>query len=393
MKFLPIALLLSVACGPLVASAKTPKAVPPPPDQSAAPSVPKVFRGPGVTFTYDGAFFKAPKVYRQKAVRLVYATDKPDGVAPAHVAIQFARGLGDLEIFPTTDREVKDFRRAYPTHADAEKRLRRVLRDRPTRVNDMPALPWADVSMPFHTKIRYLDFRSGSGVAWLTQRTIDTAPINNAQLWYVFQGLTRDGQYYVSAQIHVTHASLSGRATVQDYDRFEKQYPAYLAQAVHQLSRQPDASFLPPLARLRAMFASIEVAARRAAASAGRIGGMGIRFPGAGTSTELRPNTPALQHSSTPTLQHCTAPPGRAFALHPCPRGLCLVRSMLRPLFFRPLRSAGLLVLALACSLRLHATTFVIEAAQLELPGRSGRPSPHPAMNSRTNISSPGRMR
>jgi hypothetical protein len=113
--------------------------------------------------------------------------------------------------------------------------------------------------MPFHKKIRYFNFRNGSGVAWLTQRTVDMAPINNAQLWYVFQGLTKDGAYYVAAQIRVTHPSLPGTAVVKDYRDFEKQYPTYLPIAANALAAKPDETFQPPLAALRAMFASIEV--------------------------------------------------------------------------------------------------------------------------------------
>ena len=224
-----------------------------------AEAAPKIFHRPGVTFTYDDALLKSPKAHRVKASPLVFSTDVPEGVAPAHVAIEFARESGGIEIFPTSDPGVKDFARAYPPNAAAGKELRRVLRERPVAARDLPALPWADVDMPFHKKIRYFNFRNGSGVAWLTQRTVDTAPINNGQLWYVFQGLTKDGAYYIAAQIRVTHPSLPATAAVKDYRDFEKQYPAYLARASAKLAAQPDDSFHPSLTALRAMFASIEV--------------------------------------------------------------------------------------------------------------------------------------
>jgi hypothetical protein len=104
--------------------------------------------------------------------------------------------------------------------------------------------------------------RSGSGVAWLTQRTNDTAPISNSQLRYVFQGLTKDGAYYVAAEIQVTHPSLPPKADVKDYRTFEKQYPANLAKVVKEIAAQPDDSFEHSLTKLRAMFESVEAKAK-----------------------------------------------------------------------------------------------------------------------------------
>ena len=228
----------------------------------AVQAAPHVFHGLGVSFVYDDALLQRPKAHRVKALALATPTDIPEGVAPAHVKIQFAGDRGRLWVFPTNDPSAKDFRQAYPPHVDARKQLRAVLREHPAERQELPVLPWADVGMPFNKKIRYLDFRSGSGVAWLTQWTIDPAPINNAQLWYIFQGLTADGAHYVSVEIRVTHPSLPPQAEVKDYRAFEKQYPAYLAKAVKEIATQPDDSFQPSLARLRAMFESLELEAK-----------------------------------------------------------------------------------------------------------------------------------
>ena len=228
-----------------------------------AHSASKTFHDLGVSFAYDDAVLRSPKAHREKAVVLTTPTDVPEGVAPAHVEIRFAGDRGRVWVFPTTDPTVKNFRQAYPPHADAQKELRAVLRERPAERHELPVLPWADVATPFNKKIRYLDFQGGSGVAWLTQWTIDPAPVNNAQLHYVFQGLTKDGAHYVAAEFHVTHPSLPGKAEVKDYRRFEKQYPAYLAKAVKEIAAQPDDSFAPALTQLRTMLRSIEIAPAR----------------------------------------------------------------------------------------------------------------------------------
>lgn len=224
-----------------------------------AQAAPRAFRDAGVSLTYDDAVLKKPQAHRVKALPLALPTDIPEGVAPTHVEVQFGKGEGQLWVFATGDPKVKDFRAAYPPHATAQKQLRTLLRERPAESKEMPVLPWADVGQPFNKKIRYLAFHNGSGVAWLTQWTIESTPLNNAQLWYVFQGLTQDGVHYVAAQFHIAHPSLPATAQVKDWPAFEKRYPAYLAKATREIAAQPDDSFQPPLSKLRAMFNSIEV--------------------------------------------------------------------------------------------------------------------------------------
>ncbi|HSI16009.1 MAG TPA: hypothetical protein VK961_28430 [Chthoniobacter sp.] len=227
----------------------------------SAQAAPRVFHEANVSFTYDDSVLKKPGVRHVKALQLTTPTDIPEGVAPAHIEIQFGKDQGRLWIFPATDSGVKDFRKAYPTHADAQKLLRTVLRERPEKRKELPSLPWADTGQAFNKKLRYLDFHGGSGIAWLTQWTIEPVPVNNSQLQYRFQGLTKDGAFYVAAQINVSHPSLPAKPEVKDYRTFEKHYAAYLEKAAQEIGAQPDESFQPSLAKLRAMFESIQITA------------------------------------------------------------------------------------------------------------------------------------
>jgi hypothetical protein len=47
-------------------------------------------------------------------------------------------------------------------------------------------------------------FQSGKGVRWLTQYAQYSAPVNNHELFYHFEGLTSDNKYYVIAVLPVT---------------------------------------------------------------------------------------------------------------------------------------------------------------------------------------------
>jgi hypothetical protein len=227
----------------------------------SAHAAPRAFDKAGVSFTYDDAVLKKPTAHHVKALPLTTPTDIPEGVAPAHVEIQFGKDQGTVWVFPTTDSGVKDFRKAYPTHADAQKLLRAVLRERPANRKELPSLPWADTGQAFNKKIGYLDFHGGSGIAWLTQWTIEPVPVNNSQLQYRFQGLTKDGAFYVAAQINVSLPSLPATPEVKDFRTFEKHYTSYVEKAGQEIGRQPDESFRPPLAPLRAMFESIQITA------------------------------------------------------------------------------------------------------------------------------------
>ena len=59
-----------------------------------------------------------------------------------------------------------------------------------------------------HVQVQYLDFKSGTGVRFLTQFNNGMAPVNNHDLIYTFQGLTSDGKYYIAAVLPVTHPDL-----------------------------------------------------------------------------------------------------------------------------------------------------------------------------------------
>ena len=65
-------------------------------------------------------------------------------------------------------------------------------------IKQLPMLPSAEAYELFHTQLKYLNFKQGSGIAFLSCYKQDDAPIKNGDLFYTFQGLTKDQKYYVS---------------------------------------------------------------------------------------------------------------------------------------------------------------------------------------------------
>ena len=82
-------------------------------------------------------------------------------------------------------------------------------------------------------------------------------PINNEELTYNFQGLTRDGRYYVAARFAVTHPSLPKGIDFANVERDKKLL--YLRRDERKLSRLPESSFRPSLKSLKALLSSVEI--------------------------------------------------------------------------------------------------------------------------------------
>jgi hypothetical protein len=77
--------------------------------------------------------------------------------------------------------------------------LKKVIATKSDRgIKQLPMLPSAEAYELFHTQVKYPAFKQGSGIAFLSCYKQEEAPIKNGDLFYTFQGLTKDGKYYVS---------------------------------------------------------------------------------------------------------------------------------------------------------------------------------------------------
>ncbi len=124
----------------------------------------------------------------------------------------------------------------------------------------LPFLPLDNTIQVTYTRVQFVDFKSGSGVRYLTQYNQGPVKLNNAQLVYTFQGLTVDGKYYIAAVLPVTHPGLPAgeEAFSENADDLSK-YPNYVAETSTWLDQQPEDSFSPSLSALDALVQSIEV--------------------------------------------------------------------------------------------------------------------------------------
>jgi hypothetical protein len=124
----------------------------------------------------------------------------------------------------------------------------------------LPFLPLFNATQVLHAQVQFLDFKNGKGVRFLTQFDQAPLPVNNRELFYTFQGLTKDGKYYVAAVLPVTHPDLPATDKLSAEDAAKLgDFPAYLTKTAAWLEQQPADQFSPGLAKLDALIQSIEV--------------------------------------------------------------------------------------------------------------------------------------
>lgn len=117
----------------------------------------------------------------------------------------------------------------------------------------------------FSAQIHAVNFKNGHGVRYLTQVFTNFLPVNNKDLFYYYQGMTDDGQYYVQAilPIHAPFLSADDNPNTPlpaDGIPFNMDdFPGYLDAVAQRLNSADTFSYTPYLEHLDAMIESIQV--------------------------------------------------------------------------------------------------------------------------------------
>lgn len=140
-----------------------------------------------------------------------------------------------------------------------------------------PFALYMDAHQAFQTKAHFIDFANGKGVFYLTEWDDDEASvITNQGLLYIFQGLTNDGKYLVSATFpvkvpflpenmeSVDEKSLPFNLNLEPDEKLEKaKYKRYVAQIVRKLESLPSKEFSVDLALFDELIKSLRVDYRK----------------------------------------------------------------------------------------------------------------------------------
>jgi hypothetical protein len=236
-------------------------------------------RHAGVSLVYSADDFAGVRIRTERKQTAPARSAVDEGWAPEHVCFDLKdkRPLPALEqgaryyfparsfvcAIPLEDASVGDFGRAYPTLHLAARSLRRMLRERPgkpERRRDVPDVPANNAGPSILSRFQYLDFRSGSGILFLTQysQEIEPNPVNNEELTLSFQGITKDGRHYVAARLAITHPSLPRGIDFTAQIERDRQY-RYLKKSERLLEEFGEDSFQPSLQRLKALLSSVDI--------------------------------------------------------------------------------------------------------------------------------------
>jgi hypothetical protein len=127
--------------------------------------------------------------------------------------------------------------------------------------DSLPFLPVFNASQTFYAQFQVKPFVSGSGIRYLTLYAQYYAPVNNNDLFYTYQGLTSDGQYWISAILPINNSILPANADNPpgdvSWEEFSNNFEPYITDMVAQLDAQPPDAYIPSLSLLDELVASI----------------------------------------------------------------------------------------------------------------------------------------
>jgi hypothetical protein len=240
----------------------------------------------GVSFSYSSLLASEVKAQTVREQRLENADEKPDNVTPRHLAFTLegsypAEHLSsffappEIHVYSISEyKKVLAASKLYVEGLDQDvEALKRILRDKPSHVDTtIPVLPWLDAVQAFRAHVKYVEFRNGKGILFLTQYNIEPSIINNDGLAYIFQGLTDDGQYYISATFPVSAPNLPKSFDAEtfegytipenfykDYESNKKVYQEYLARIERKLNDLPAEEYQPKLQLFEELIGSLKI--------------------------------------------------------------------------------------------------------------------------------------
>ena len=123
----------------------------------------------------------------------------------------------------------------------------------------LPFLPWLNSAQVFCARPEYIQFNGGQGIRYLTAYAQDVGSTLDYNIFYTFQGLSDDGEIYLSAFFPVR----TGVFPTQPDPNFDiARWQEVLQGQLEQLQAAGDESFDPPLAGLDELVSGISVRAQ-----------------------------------------------------------------------------------------------------------------------------------
>jgi len=243
---------------------------PPMPTATALPPTAVVPPANTTPFHYNGIEFDYPNALAGSLEAQTVEEISGGDVAPWEIGPEYRQVAFQGYVLPDTFHvpqmlvyPVERFIELNSAVGDVVDDLRAVLANPAAAYESLPLLPPWNAAQLIHVQVQAIQFKNGSGIRYLTQYAQSASPINNRDLFYTFQGLTNDGQYYISLVLPVSHPSLPATfeefMAGKDYNAFAGEYVSYLSQVTIDLNALAPESFTPSLPDLDAMLATLSV--------------------------------------------------------------------------------------------------------------------------------------
>ena len=202
-------------------------------------------------------------------------TGAPWEIGPQHIRFTFSgynNSLGkfsgmELKIFPMQDEAATSWM------GNSLTRLQAILAspNAPLTPKDMPSVPYFNAAQMVAAQIKIVNFQGGSGVRTITQYGQAVGPISNNGAFYLFEGLTSDGKYYIVGVLPVGASFLSSSEDpaqpapadgipFPDYTSADPaEFEAYYQAMTDKLNAADPTAFTPSLSALDALVQSITI--------------------------------------------------------------------------------------------------------------------------------------
>ncbi len=244
--------------------------IPPTPEPTLTPTLPleptdapdMVYEG--ISFSYDPAIASGINPTTIQGQNLG-ADFMPGETYPTYYEFTFINyAVGEhfhtpkIMVYP-----IQEYRAISQQAADIITNLQTTLANHPSAgINSwLPFLPMWNAGQVFTAQSNYFEFVNGSGVRYLTMFAQAVYPVDNQNLFYTYQGMTADGNYYISAVLPITNPILpaKGEDIITNWDDFYNGWETYLLNTVRELGEQPANSYTPSLEHLDQMMASFKI--------------------------------------------------------------------------------------------------------------------------------------
>ncbi|MBN1371930.1 MAG: SH3 domain-containing protein [Anaerolineaceae bacterium] len=235
------------------------------PVEPTAPSGAKV-NYQGVSFTYDLSLAQSVSAKIVPAERGEPGYGGWIGPAPEYYQFDFER----YQLVDTFHRPqvliypIQEFAAVNEMAGDQLDELENYLNQPGATHKYLPFLPMWNAGQVFYARPTIVNFMNGEGVLYLTCFAQAILPVDGDCLFYTYQGLTYDKQYYVSAIFQVDHAGLLSAENTNLYKEAENSmdasaYETYLSTVREQLNNWPAEEFTPSLSKLEVLVNSLSV--------------------------------------------------------------------------------------------------------------------------------------